>query len=253
MQISLIDLAILVPYLTGIMLFGARFRRGQNSLRGRFLGGRSAPWWALACSVVATETSTFTIIGTPAIAFGGNLGSTARAGLSDRASNSLSGPNPALLSRRILHGLPASGEAIRCANEAGGRGVARTVSQRIGGNIFPSGTKFPAGGQRDPTIGGGWKVAGVRFHPEPDANLYLLVRDSGWCISDHDEPRDGQTMVHRLLAARNEQDSKTALLASGVIVFVPFSMFLVIGVMLFVYTQHSAFPVPGGRCGSNTY
>jgi len=55
MQTSLIDLAILVPYLTGITLFGARFRRGQNSLRDRFLGGHSAPWWALACSIVATE------------------------------------------------------------------------------------------------------------------------------------------------------------------------------------------------------
>ena len=39
-----------------------------------FLGGRTAPWWALACSIVATETSTLTIIGTPAIAYGGNLG-----------------------------------------------------------------------------------------------------------------------------------------------------------------------------------
>src|SRR4029077_14854851 len=74
MQISLTDFAILVLYLAGITLFGARFRRGQNDLRDRFLGGRSAPWWALACSIVATETSTFTIIGTPAIAFGGNLG-----------------------------------------------------------------------------------------------------------------------------------------------------------------------------------
>ena len=33
-----------------------------------------APWWALACSIVATETSTLTIIGTPGIAYGGNLG-----------------------------------------------------------------------------------------------------------------------------------------------------------------------------------
>src|SRR6202795_3246831 len=74
MQISLIDLGILVLYLAGITLFGARFRRGQQNLRDYFLGGRTAPWWALACSIVATETSTLTIIGTPAIAYGGNLG-----------------------------------------------------------------------------------------------------------------------------------------------------------------------------------
>jgi SSS family solute:Na+ symporter len=55
-----------------------------------------------------------------------------------------------------------------------------------------------------------------------------------------------QTMVQRLLAARNERDSKTALLASGVIVFVQFALFLLIGVMLFVYAQHHSLPVPGG-------
>src|SRR6202045_4826709 len=74
MQITPFDFAILVVYLAGITLFGARFRRGQKTLRDYFLGGRTAPWWALACSIVDTETSTLTIIGTPAIAFGGNLG-----------------------------------------------------------------------------------------------------------------------------------------------------------------------------------
>jgi SSS family solute:Na+ symporter len=54
-----------------------------------------------------------------------------------------------------------------------------------------------------------------------------------------------QTLVQRLLAARNERDSKKALLASGVIVFVQFALFLVIGVMLFVYAQHNSLPVPG--------
>ena len=37
--------------------------------------------------------------------------------------------------------------------------------------------------------------------------------------------------------ATNET-AKTALLASGVIVFVQFALFLVLGVMLFVYAQH---------------
>ena len=50
-----------------------RFRRGQQNATDYFLGGRSAPWWALAFSIVATETSTLTIIGTPAISYGGNL------------------------------------------------------------------------------------------------------------------------------------------------------------------------------------
>src|ERR1700731_356665 len=73
MQISPFDFAILLLYLAGITLFGARFRRGQKTLRDYFLGGRTAPWWALALSIVATETSTLTIVGTPALAFAGNL------------------------------------------------------------------------------------------------------------------------------------------------------------------------------------
>jgi solute:Na+ symporter, SSS family len=55
-----------------------------------------------------------------------------------------------------------------------------------------------------------------------------------------------QTMVQRLLAARNERDGKKALLASGIIIFAQFALFLVLGVMLFVYAQHAGLPVPGG-------
>jgi Na+/proline symporter len=54
-----------------------------------------------------------------------------------------------------------------------------------------------------------------------------------------------QTMVQRLLAARNERDSKKALLVSGVVVFVQFALFLVLGVMLFVFAQHALLPVAG--------
>src|SRR5208282_1198736 len=49
-----------------------------------------------------------------------------------------------------------------------------------------------------------------------------------------------QTMVQRLLAARTERDSKIALLGSGAIIFVQFAVFLVLGVMLFVFYQHAA-------------
>jgi Na+/proline symporter len=55
-----------------------------------------------------------------------------------------------------------------------------------------------------------------------------------------------QTMVQRLLAARSERDSKKALLASGVIVFTQFALFLILGVMLFVFAQHRSLVVPGG-------
>src|SRR5881397_667195 len=73
MRIHPLDLAIVIAYLLGVTALGMRFRRGQQSATDYFLGGRTAPWWAIAFSIVATETSTLTIIGTPAIAYGGNL------------------------------------------------------------------------------------------------------------------------------------------------------------------------------------
>src|SRR5437764_13164082 len=69
-----IDLAVILAYLAAITWFGARFRHGQRNLRDYFLGGRTAPWWAISLSIVSAETSTLTIIGTPPLAFAGNLG-----------------------------------------------------------------------------------------------------------------------------------------------------------------------------------
>src|SRR5271157_3266459 len=73
MHIHPLDLAIVVAYLLGVTALGLHFRRGQQDARDYFLGGRTAPWWALAFSIVATETSTLTIIGTPALAYSGNM------------------------------------------------------------------------------------------------------------------------------------------------------------------------------------
>jgi SSS family solute:Na+ symporter len=69
-----LDLAIIGVYLVSITWFGARFRKGQHSLSDYFLGGRGAPWWAIALSIVSAETSTLTVIGTPALSFTGNFG-----------------------------------------------------------------------------------------------------------------------------------------------------------------------------------
>ncbi|HWB32294.1 MAG TPA: sodium/solute symporter [Acidobacteriaceae bacterium] len=50
-----------------------------------------------------------------------------------------------------------------------------------------------------------------------------------------------QLMVQRMLAAKNLTESRTALLSSGVVIFVQFALFLVIGVGLWVfYGQHPA-------------
>jgi len=56
-----------------VTALGLWFRRGQSDVKDYFLGGRDTPWWALAFSIVATETSTLTIVGTPAISYSTNL------------------------------------------------------------------------------------------------------------------------------------------------------------------------------------
>ncbi len=69
-----LDLAVIIIYLIGITWFGSRFRQSQTTLKDYFLGGRNAPWWAIGFSIVSAETSTLTVIGTPALSFAGNLG-----------------------------------------------------------------------------------------------------------------------------------------------------------------------------------
>src|ERR1700683_4160566 len=73
MRIHPIDLGIVIAYLLGVTALGIYFRRCSQDAEDYFLGGRTAPWWALAFSIVATETSTLTIIGTPAISYAGNM------------------------------------------------------------------------------------------------------------------------------------------------------------------------------------
>src|SRR6476469_2048990 len=70
-----LDLIIIFGYLIGIVLFGTWFGRKQKTTADYFLGDRSVPWWAVAFSIVATETSTITFVSIPGIAFarGGNF------------------------------------------------------------------------------------------------------------------------------------------------------------------------------------
>jgi SSS family transporter len=63
---------VLIAYIAGITAFGAWLGRRGRSVRDYFLAGHSIPWWAVASCIVATETSTLTFIGVPAMAYGGN-------------------------------------------------------------------------------------------------------------------------------------------------------------------------------------
>ena len=73
MGLNRIDLLIIAAYLAGITLFGLRFRKRQRTMRDYFLADRNIPWWAIALSIVAAETSTLTIISIPGLAYDSNF------------------------------------------------------------------------------------------------------------------------------------------------------------------------------------
>ncbi|HUJ31994.1 MAG TPA: sodium:solute symporter [Candidatus Acidoferrum sp.] len=305
MHISRIDFVILTAYLAGITVFGSLFRRGQKDLRDYFLGGRTAPWWALACSIVATETSTLTIIGTPGIAYGGNLGFlqlvlgylVARVILCvvliPQYFQGEFYTAYQLLERRFGRRIKSAAAAVFLGTRALAEGVRISAIGKVVSVAFGTGERLSIfiitvltlfytfeGGMRAVIwtdvfqfviyltgsvaafflllhkIPGGWPTvthvaaaAGDKLSIF-DFSLSLTKSYTFWSgliggtfltMASHGTD---QTMVQRLLAARNERDSKTALLASGVIIFVQFALFLVLGVMLYVYIAHMAFPLP---------
>jgi SSS family transporter len=69
MRLEAIDLIIIIVYMAGVVLMGWAFSRRQRDLRDYFLSDRDVPWWAVAASIVATETSVVTFISVPAFAF----------------------------------------------------------------------------------------------------------------------------------------------------------------------------------------
>ena len=64
-----LDVAIIVLYLAAVLGAGFLFARRQKTTRQYFVAGHDVPWWAIAASIVATETSTVTFISVPGIAW----------------------------------------------------------------------------------------------------------------------------------------------------------------------------------------
>jgi SSS family transporter len=60
----IVDWAIIAVYLVWIVWDGIRLTKRSSELEGYFLGGRSLPWWAVGLSVMATQLSAITMIGT---------------------------------------------------------------------------------------------------------------------------------------------------------------------------------------------
>jgi solute:Na+ symporter, SSS family len=308
MRIHPIDLTIVVIYLLGVTALGMRFRRGRQSVAGGgneavtrdyFLGGRTAPWWALAFSIVATETSTLTIIGCPAISYNGNLTFlqlvlgyllgrllivllllpgyfrgeffTAYALIEKRFGERMRAvaATTFLVTRAIAEGVRVSamalvvsvvlGTSVRLAVvvvialtilytfEGGMSAVIWTDVAQLLLYLTGSTVTFWVLLHRIP---GGWnEVAQVAAAAGHKLQLFDFSGDlatkytfwsgliGGACLTMASHGTD-QTIVQRLLAARDFPDSRRALLASGVIVLVQFTVFLLVGVLLFVFAQH---------------
>ncbi|HEU4630851.1 MAG TPA: sodium:solute symporter [Gemmatimonadaceae bacterium] len=59
-----LDWVIVVLYLAWVIRDGLRRARGTDRLEGYFLADRNLPWWAVGLSVMATQLSAVTLIGT---------------------------------------------------------------------------------------------------------------------------------------------------------------------------------------------
>jgi SSS family solute:Na+ symporter len=308
MRIHPVDLVIVIAYLLAVTTLGMRFRGKQQNARDYFLGGRTAPWWALAFSIVATETSTLTIIGTPAISYAGNLTFlqlvfgylvgrvlivllllpgyfrgeffTAYALIEKRFGQKMRAvaASTFLITRALAEGVRVSAIALVVSVVLGTSEkfavvlvIALTVLYTLEGGmkaviwtdvaqllLYLTGSAVTLVFLLH-RIPGGWsevtKVAAAAGHKLQvlDFSFHWSTKYTFWSgliggafltMASHGTD---QTIVQRLLAGRSERDSRRALLTSGLIVLAQFTVFLLIGVLLFVFAQHAPLLAPGER------
>lgn len=304
-----LDLGVILAYLAGITWFGARFRRDQKSLRDYLLGGRTAPWWAIALSIVSAETSTLTIVGTPALSFTGDLGFLqlvfgyllARIVISvvllPHYFRGELFTAYELMRRRFGEGVRKLSASIFLVVRALAEGVrvfaiSLVVSIVLGTNELWSIILIVAltllytfeGGMTAVIwtdviqmslyvvgavvsffvilghIPGGW--AHVLAVAGPAGKFHLFDFRFAWtagffsrsytfwaglaggCFLTTASHGTDQLMVQRLLSARTEQQSRLALLVSWIVIFFQFSLFLFIGILLYVYYRDAHLPIP---------
>src|SRR3989442_14120258 len=64
-----LDWAIVVGYLVWIVYDGLRRSKGTDKVDGYFVANRSLPWWVVGLSVMATQMSAVTLVGTTGQAY----------------------------------------------------------------------------------------------------------------------------------------------------------------------------------------
>src|SRR5258706_12404688 len=63
------DWFVVIAYITWIVYDGLRRSRDTDGVEGYFLGNRSLPWWVAGLSVMATQMSAVTLVGTTGQAY----------------------------------------------------------------------------------------------------------------------------------------------------------------------------------------
>ncbi len=309
-----IDLGVIALYLIAVTWFGARFRKSQKNLKEYFLGGRTAPWWAISLSIVSAETSTLTIVGTPALAFNGNFGFlqivfgyllarivivtillphyfrgemyTAYELMQRRFGTRIRKVTSGifLITRSLAEGVRVfavsivvsvilgTGEiasillivalTVFYTFEGGMTAVIWTdvvqMCMYMGGaglSLFIMMKQAPGGIGHSLDIAAQLHKFQVFDFSSPFSPGFFEKPYTFWagiiggCFLTTASHGTDQLVVQRLLSAKNERDSRLALLASWVVIFVLFLLFLLIGALLFVYYQenHLAAPRPLDR------
>ncbi len=295
MGLNRIDLIIIALYLIGITLFGIRFRKRQRTLRDYFLAGRNIPWWAIALSIVAAETSTLTIISIPGLAYDSNftflqvvMGYVAGRILiafvllphyfrgelftAYELIEKRFGPRLRTLTSVLFLLTRAAAEGVRVyavsivVSLALGTGEISSIAiitlltliytfegglaaviwtDVIQTAIYVSGTVIGLVTIVH-LVPGGWAhieqlaAAGHKFQTfdfawtlwKPYTFWAGLIGGTFLTMATHGTD---QLIVQRLLAARNQRQSATALISSGAAILFQFWLFLLLGVMLFAY------------------
>jgi len=303
------DLAVIALYLVAITWFGARFRKSQRNLKDYFLGGQSAPWWAIALSIVSAETSTLTVIGTPPLAFAGNFeflqlifGYLAarivisilflphyfrgemftayelmRRRFGERIRRLSAGTF--LVLRALAEGVRVFAISIIITTILGTGEVASilvivalTLFYTFEGGmtaviwtdvvqmfLYVAGAilsffvilhQIPGGWPHVQTLadaGHKFQVFDFRFSWSEEffsRSYSFWAGILGGCFLTTASHGTEQLLVQRLLAAKSEGESRAALLASWVVIFFQFALFLMIGLLLFVFYSDHALPPP---------
>ncbi|MGC1370769.1 MAG: sodium:solute symporter [Candidatus Sulfotelmatobacter sp.] len=295
MGLDKFDLAIIALYLIGITLFGLRFRKRHRSLRDYFLAGREIPWWAIALSIVAAETSTLTIISIPGLAYDTNFTFlqvvmgyvvgrvvisfvllpqyfrgelyTAYELIERRFGRGLRSLTAGLflLTRGAAEGVRVYAVSIVVSIALGTGevasiaiitaltliytfegGLAAVIWTDVVQSFIYVGGTFVGLYTILHLVPGGWpaihaaaasagKLQVFDFTPSfwiPYTFWAGLIGGTFFTVASHGTD---QLIVQRLLAARNQKQSVTALLTSGVAILFQFALFLLVGVMLWAY------------------